>query len=148
MKKIFLLAFSALVGFQANAQTKEELTASLHKYYGIKDALIGDNAKEASKQAEIFSTYLRSNPYTGSADLLTQVQKIGSAKDIAKQREFFALLSAQMIAMLDKQTIGELGYIQFCPMKKAEWISNDKNIKNPYYGKSMLTCGKTTDSLK
>lgn len=148
MKKILLVVFSALIGIEAGAQTKEELTSSLHKYYGIKDALIGDNAKEAAKHAEVFSTYLRSNPYTGSADLLTQLQKISSAKDITKQREFFALLSAQMITMLDKQVIGELGYIQFCPMKKAEWISNDKNIKNPYYGKSMLTCGKTTDSIK
>lgn len=148
MKKILLVVFSALMGIQADAQTKEDLTSSLHKYYDIKDALIGDNAKEAAKLAEVFSTYLRSNPYTGSADLLTQLQKISLAKDITKQREFFALLSAQMIAMLDKQTIGQLGYIQFCPMKKAEWISNDKNIKNPYYGKSMLTCGKTTDSIR
>ncbi|MFN4248516.1 MAG: DUF3347 domain-containing protein [Flavipsychrobacter sp.] len=148
MKKILLVTFSLLMGIQADAQKKEDLTSSLHKYYGIKDALISDNAKEAAKQAEVFSTYLRSNPYTGSADLLTQLQKISSAKDITKQREFFALLSAQLIAMLDKQAIGELGYIQFCPMKKAEWISNDKNIKNPYYGKSMLTCGKTTDSIK
>jgi hypothetical protein len=130
MKKILLVTFSLLIGIQADAQTKEDLTSSLHKYYGIKDALISDNAKEAAKQAEVFSAYLRSNPYTGSADLLTQLQKISSAKDITKQREFFAL------------------YIQFCPMKKAEWISNDKNIKNPYYGKSMLTCGKTTDSIK
>lgn len=148
MKKILLVVFSALMGIQADAQTKEDLTSSLHKYYDIKDALIGDNAKEAAKLAEVFSTYLRSNPYTGSADLLTQLQKISLAKDITKQREFFALLSAQMIAMLDKQTIGQLGYIQFCPMKKAEWISNDKNIKNPYYGESMLTCGKTTDSIR
>jgi len=33
-------------------------------------------------------------------------------------------------------------------MKKSSWLSNDTSIKNPYYGSSMLTCGKVTGTLK
>jgi hypothetical protein len=31
--------------------------------------------------------------------------------------------------------------------KGAFWISKEKGVKNPYYGKSMLTCGKVTETL-
>ena len=43
-------------------------------------------------------------------------------------------------------------YIQHCPMadqeKGADWLSREKEIRNPYFGKSMLTCGEVTDTLK
>jgi hypothetical protein len=38
-------------------------------------------------------------------------------------------------------------YEQYCPMKKATWLSETAAIKNPYYGSQMLTCGKTTETL-
>ncbi|MAQ74933.1 MAG: hypothetical protein CL613_01215 [Aquimarina sp.] len=31
-------------------------------------------------------------------------------------------------------------------MKKAYWLSKEKDIKNPYYGSSMLTCGKVAET--
>jgi hypothetical protein len=37
-------------------------------------------------------------------------------------------------------------YYQYCPMKKAYWLSKEKDIKNPYYGSSMLTCGKVAET--
>jgi len=43
-------------------------------------------------------------------------------------------------------------YFQHCPMandgKGADWLSKDKDIKNPYYGNQMLTCGKTVETLQ
>lgn len=39
-------------------------------------------------------------------------------------------------------------YYQYCPMKKAYWLSMEKEIKNPYYGSSMLTCGKVIETKK
>jgi hypothetical protein len=38
-------------------------------------------------------------------------------------------------------------YQAYCPMKKANWLSNDKAIKNPYYGSAMLTCGKVVETI-
>jgi len=32
-------------------------------------------------------------------------------------------------------------------MKKAVWLSNEKAIKNPYYGSQMLTCGKVVETI-
>jgi Cu(I)/Ag(I) efflux system membrane fusion protein len=42
-------------------------------------------------------------------------------------------------------------YIQKCPMannnKGAVWLSMEEEIRNPYYGDAMLTCGSVIDSL-
>jgi Cu(I)/Ag(I) efflux system membrane fusion protein len=43
-------------------------------------------------------------------------------------------------------------YIQNCPMadsnKGADWLSLDKEIQNPYFGESMLSCGENTKTIK
>ena len=42
-------------------------------------------------------------------------------------------------------------YIQHCPManndKGADWISLEKEILNPFFGKTMLKCGFITDTI-
>ena len=54
---------------------------------------------------------------------------------------FYSLAKA---VKLSTQTI----YQDYCPMKKAFWLSEVPAIKNPYYGKAMLTCGKITETIK
>ena len=39
-------------------------------------------------------------------------------------------------------------YVQYCPMAKGQWLSDEKEIKNPYYGNSMLTCGSVKSEIK
>ncbi|MEG2079371.1 hypothetical protein [Chryseobacterium sp.] len=39
-------------------------------------------------------------------------------------------------------------YIQYCPMADAGWLSNESKIINPYYGSSMLSCGKVQQEIK
>jgi hypothetical protein len=38
-------------------------------------------------------------------------------------------------------------YQVYCPMKKANWLSSSKEIKNPYFGSAMLTCGKVVETI-
>ena len=46
---------------------------------------------------------------------------------------------------------GKIVYYQYCPMafnnKGAYWMSQDREIKNPYFGDKMLECGSLEDSL-
>lgn len=41
---------------------------------------------------------------------------------------------------------GQVLYLEFCPMaddnKGSFWLSYDKEIANPFFGQSMLTCGE------
>ncbi|MEG3657728.1 metal transporter [Arenibacter palladensis] len=43
-------------------------------------------------------------------------------------------------------------YVMHCTMvnnnKGADWFSTSKEIKNPYYGQAMLTCGEVTKEIK
>jgi Cu(I)/Ag(I) efflux system membrane fusion protein len=43
-------------------------------------------------------------------------------------------------------------YVQKCPMansnKGAVWLSTEKEVKNPYYGDTMLTCGSVIEEIK
>ena len=43
-------------------------------------------------------------------------------------------------------------FVEFCPMadndRGANWLSKNKEIKNPYFGTSMLKCGEVKDEIK
>ena len=43
-------------------------------------------------------------------------------------------------------------YIEYCPMANnnegAFWLSNEKEIKNPYFGEMMLKCGSVKETLQ
>jgi hypothetical protein len=87
-------------------------------------------------------------------DLKEHAEHIGANPGkIAHQREHFVMLSKDMADFT--KTFGNGGqtlYKDFCPMandgKGAIWISELKEIKNPYYGKSMSTCGSVKETIK
>jgi Cu(I)/Ag(I) efflux system membrane fusion protein len=48
-------------------------------------------------------------------------------------------------------TSDETLYVQFCPMANdnqgAQWLSTEEEIRNPYYGDAMLSCGSIVEVL-
>jgi hypothetical protein len=81
--------------------------------------------------------------------LLKDAGKIVESNDLAKQREVFSNFSDNLIAVAKAVKLSDKEiYLQYCPMKKASWLSSEKAIKNPYYGSSMLTCGTVKETLK
>lgn len=40
-----------------------------------------------------------------------------------------------------------LTFVEGDTMVKKNWLSNNKAIKNPYYGNKMLNCGKVTEII-
>lgn len=76
-----------------------------------------------------------------------QLDLLKSSENIEEARKYFASLSEQLIKTIEifgvkKDSI----YVTYCPMafnnKGAYWLSEFKNIKNPYFGNKMLTCGE------
>jgi Cu(I)/Ag(I) efflux system membrane fusion protein len=78
--------------------------------------------------------------------------EISKSSDIQDQRIAFSGLSDALYKAvknfgLMKKTV----YYQFCPMFNktgAYWLSESADIRNPYYGQSMLTCGETKETMK
>ena len=157
MKKII---FSALAVFTAFTQVKAQdavdqsrLSAILHSYYTLKDALVKGDAGAASAGATAFIKDLNGISYKlipeGNVNvLLHDAGTISNAKDIAKQRTAFANFSTNMAVVAKTLKLSdEPVYIQYCPMKKASWLSSVQEIKNPYYGNAMLSCGKVVETI-
>ncbi len=158
-RKMILVLFLMMKGFvfNSNAQDstdKARLSQLLQSYYDVKDALVNGKSADASNGAKDFIKSLNGLSYKiiseGNVNvLLKDAGAIADAKDINKQRQYFSNFSNNMyeVAKFLKLT-GEPVYRQYCPMKKMYWLSNEKAIKNPYYGKSMLTCGNVAETIQ
>ena len=87
---------------------------------------------------------------------LTSIERryIGAAadQDVAKQRSAFAALSEGIYTLAKVSKQDTPVYYQHCPMynggKGANWLSKENEVKNPYYGSQMLTCGSTVETIK
>lgn len=89
----------------------------------------------------------------GGSTLAATAAQITDTKYLEAQRTLYASLSNEFIALVKESGLksGEL-YVAHCPMalndKGASWVSNSKEISNPYFGESMLTCGAVKETLK
>jgi hypothetical protein len=139
-----------LFSLAVSAQTATVLTA----YYGVKDALVATDAAKAKNQATVLVAALNDIAVgkLAAADkkALTAAQTIAlaisKATDVAIQRDLFAALSNSMIA-LTRATKPAKAYVQYCPMVNASWLSDKKEVRNPYYGDKMLTCGSVKEEI-
>jgi hypothetical protein len=69
-------------------------------------------------------------------------------KDLEAQRNLFKGLSQEMIHLLEGSPVpGMTLYVAHCPMLEADWVTADKQIRNPYAGSQMLTCGSITEEI-
>ena len=130
-------------------------------YYNLKDALVSSDASAASASAAKFLDAVnKMNINSLSAPdkkefvslqpkLAYDARHISEVKAVEHQREHFAELSANMYKLAKATHLStDPIYHDYCPMKKVYWLSKDESIKNPYYGKQMLSCGKVADVIK
>ena len=150
-----------------NDQGTQMLMNVVEKYYILKNALVATKADDADAAAtalatitDSFRTYVQKDnsgvalkPYLDT--IITQSKIASSIKDESceKQRLAFGPLSSAMFGMLKAADLKNAHvYQEYCPMafneKGAHWLSDDSDIKNPYFGKKMLECGEVTDVLK
>lgn len=142
------------------ARAKPE-TMLLSAYLGLKNALIADDAATAAKSGnqllaalnqmnQIGTAAGRSNDYAEMVDDIKEnaTHIAANADRITHQREHFESLSNDVNDLVDLLGAPQKLYLNRCPMynngKGAIWLSETKAIKNPYYGKRMLTCGAIT----
>jgi len=144
---------------------KNALEPIYDDYLELKDALSADNVEDAKKAAVSMNENLARvdmGLFTGDShdawmkfsnelyENLTQVPHFSSLEEI---REAFRLLSATMVKMTESfKPFSETLYVQHCPMadnnRGADWLSTEKEIRNPYFGESMLTCGEVTGEIR
>lgn len=146
MKKLVLALIVALSVFSAVAQNTDNL---VNNYVHVKDALINSDGKSAAAAiVKLYESIKGDAEFAHRPDLLKATEKLRQAgNDIDKQRAAFNDVSTLLWKLVKtSDNASQAVYYQYCPMKKAYWLSTEKDIKNPYYGSAMLTCGKVEDS--
>lgn len=134
-------------------------------YLHLKNALASDNGNDAaSAGSEILNALGKVDTASLTAE---QKQSFISVADdvrenadhisknagkIAHQREHFESLSKDVYDLVKAFGGGQKLYYEHCPMafdgKGASWVSEIKEIKNPYFGSEMLECGEVKEELK
>ncbi len=145
---------------------KKQLGLVFAEYEPLAEALAADDveaAREAASKLVGTLQLVNSNDLDGPShnvwtaalakmnDGLTAIRK---AQDIVGVRTGFEPLSvgiANAILKLGAETDGPLFEI-FCPMafeyEGATWLQRDEEVRNPYFGAAMSTCGETNQQLK
>lgn len=120
------------------------VTSALEQYGKIQAVLAGDTLDGVADAARAISKTVTGDANkTLPAEVATQADTLANAKDLEAARAAFKPLGATLSKYLAEQKIQTGHYYELlCPMAKAGWLQTDKAVKNPYFGKSMLACGK------
>jgi hypothetical protein len=155
----------------------QSINKLVESYLSIKDAFVeGDTSVVKSKttqfckQLEILNFAELAKDSSGiyetvkmtQSDILANANSLLQQKDITEMRRDFSALTDVMYPTFFNaiKYEGPVLYLQNCPMafnddEPANWISNNKEIENPYMGKNhpkyhagMLNCGDIKDTIK
>lgn len=78
-----------------------------------------------------------------AAAVVGGAKKLKAAATLADARSAFGELSSALVDYATKTNAtlpGDL-HVAFCPMNSKPWMQRGTEIKNPYYGTAMLSCG-------
>ncbi|WP_108805479.1 efflux RND transporter periplasmic adaptor subunit [Aquimarina sp. Aq107] len=139
---------------------RKRFLQTLSMYFKLKDALVKSDAKEASVFSEkmiegledIDTKELQNDIGKYVKEVLHVLALIKEKENLEEQRDYFISLNENLESMIKRiDGFSEHIYIQKCPMagnnKGAIWLSREKEIRNPYFGETMLTCGRVIDTL-
>lgn len=163
-------ALTATETNKASTSTNENSNAAsinviVSSYLQLKNALANDNGKDAatagSAMVSAFKNFDQSSLPADKKktfedikdDASEHAEHIGmNGGNIKHQREHFETLSKDVYDLVKTFGANETLYKDFCPMynnnKVATWLSETKEIKNPYLGKNMATCGEVKETIR
>ena len=128
------------------SEKEDEVIQLINHYTELKNALVSDDfetSKEKYQQVHSSLEKLKIDTFKDS----------DKVKDIDDLREIFIQLSEAVLSVVEvSNPTDDTIYVQRCPMANknegATWLSFSKDIRNPYYGASMLKCGSVIDSIE
>ncbi len=147
-------------GMSFSKAFSSDFSKALPSYLKMKNAFVASDAGRVSSFAKATSDKLKALSTEGLGKMERQhltksiemLDAIANNDILENQRAHFVLLNENMVPIA--MNIHDLSgyYIQECPMannnKGAVWLSTEEEVKNPYYGDAMLTCGSVIDSIQ
>lgn len=138
----------------------------LEDYFALKDNFVAENESLINEYAAkliiatdslVLQELQADSNVVATAKTYTQgisaeLKGLLGEKDLNNKRKSFQMIGDQLYDLIrtvqyDRAVI----YHNFCPMafndQGANWLSNSREIRNPYIPKRMLSCGEIKDSI-
>jgi hypothetical protein len=142
MKRLAIVLGFALLVVTQRLSAAELPAAMIDPYLQVQVALSSDQFAGIAGHAQAIATAATSLG-KDAEPIVASAKKLGAAKDIAAARTAFGEVSdaIEAYATKTKSTYPAGVRVAYCPMVDKPWLTRDKEIRNPYYGASMSTCG-------
>ncbi|MGN8224418.1 MULTISPECIES: efflux RND transporter periplasmic adaptor subunit [unclassified Gracilimonas] len=113
----------------SNHEMDKSLEALVPQYLKLREALSKDDFETAKEHVRVFST--------------------DTFSDIEELRAEFKSISETLISRIEEEGYEGALFKQYCPMYGggSTWISDKKDIENPFYGSQMHNCGETVEQM-
>lgn len=128
-------------------------------YLELKNALVSDDFTSVQTELKKMNDHLsmiKMNDFSEKdhaewmkhgPDLKLIVGKSITSSSIKEVRDYFTGLSGHAISLAEYfGPFNNTLYVLHCPMadsnKGADWLSTESEVRNPYFGSAMLTCGE------
>lgn len=144
MKKAIMSTLFAVAVFAAGpVYASDAMKAIVGSYLGIQASLAGDKL-DGVKPAALAIGEQAARMGTAGEAIVKAAKAVEGAADITAARAAFGDLSDAVIAAGNAEDWKDVPDVRvaYCPMAKESWLQKESEIRNPYYGKSMLTCGE------
>ena len=141
----------------------DQMQSVFNSYFEMKDALVSTNASAAAAKGAVLVSSLKAVKMNElpmdvhmvwmkvMKELESDAQKIANSKKIEDQRKALIPVTKNIYALMKVAKTETPTYYQFCPManggKGANWLSKENEVKNPYYGSMMMSCGSTIETI-
>ena len=150
--------------FEVSTRFQEQLAVLFTNYISLKDAFVASDANRVKEETRKTSEALAKvdmKLLTGAAHndwmaylspMQTSLGEIAASTDIETQRKSFSTVSDNLYKTIKAFGLGGTeAFYDFCPMafnnEGGYWLSDNDEIKNPYFGDKMLTCGSVKEKL-
>lgn len=151
--------------FTVNEEFQKQLATTFTAYLSLKDAFVATDAtavdeaasKPQSALANVDMKLLEGPAHndwmTYQSELDGALKGIQSTDDIEKKRAAFSSASDALYKSVKAFGLGgATAFYEYCPMafnnEGAYWLSDNSEIRNPYFGDKMLKCGSVSEVLK
>jgi hypothetical protein len=118
--------------------------AVFSNYLTIQAALANDSLDKVGTSAESLAKAIGSEG--GRAfpkEIAEQAERLARARDLGAARKAFQILSESLVREVKAGKVPAGTFVEvYCPMAKSSWLQMDTVVRNPYFGRAMLDCGR------
>lgn len=150
--------------FQVDQSFQVQLSRLFDSYLRLKDAFYSSDPATVKAEADqtlgaldqvdmkLLSGSAHHDWMTYLTPAQTSLKVMQSEKDLEAQRKAFSVLSDNLYKSIRAFGLGgREAYYDYCPMafnnEGAFWLSDSKEIRNPYFGEKMPGCGQVKEKL-